>query len=256
MKIIIVMTYYDRQFQLNKTLESIRHTEHDDFEVIIVDDCSKTSPDIAGYNFSIDLYKTKNKRWIDGSPAYNLGILKALEKNPDIIILQSAEAYHVGDIIKYASKVINKNYISFACFNLSKSETFRDHNIKEIVRDFNNHAVNNEDNAWLNHKVIRQMGYHWCSAITTENIVKLNGFDERFSDGYCFEDDELLARIKILGLNVEITDYPFVVHQWHERNYVPANWKHLFNRNRLRFETIQQNNSFIALHHFTPDFEI
>jgi len=256
MRVIIVMTYFEREFQLRKTLSSFNSTKHKDFEVIIVDDGSRESPGIAGYDFPISLYKTKNKKWIDGSPAYNLGIFKALEKKPDVIMLQSAEAYHVGDVIKYVSKVTNKNYISFACFNLSKLETFRDHNIKEIVRDFNNHALNNEDNAWLNHKVIRQMGYHWCSAITPENMVKLNGFDERFSDGYCFEDDELLARIKILGLNVEITDYPFVVHQWHERNYVPENWKHLFNRNRLRFEAIQKNNSFVALHHFTPDFEI
>ena len=146
-KVIIVMTYFERQYQLNKTLESIGHTTHDDFEVIIVDDGSKISPEIAGYEFPISLYKTKNKRWIDGSPAYNLGILKALERNPDIIILQCAETYHVGDIIKYSTRVTDKNYISFACYNLSKEFTFKDHDLSWLLKYRNAPACDNEGDA-------------------------------------------------------------------------------------------------------------
>jgi glycosyltransferase involved in cell wall biosynthesis len=257
MKIVIVMTYFNRQYQLTKTLQSISQTKHRDFEVIIIDDCSEKMPSIANYHFLISVYRTKNKKWIDGSPAYNLGILHAIEENPDIIILQNAETYHVGDVIKYVSDNIkDNNYISFGCYNLSKEFTFKKHDINAIIKNNNVHAVNNDNNAWLNHKTIRQMGYHWCSAITIENLTKLNGFDERFCDGYCFEDDEFLARVKMMGLKVEITDFPFVVHQWHDRNYMPKNWNQLFNLNKKLYNEISVSNNYRAIHKFIPDFNV
>jgi glycosyltransferase involved in cell wall biosynthesis len=255
MKVIIVMTYFERQRQLNQTLKSIK-SEHKDFEVVIVDDCSRVEPAFVMQDFPITLIKMKNKQWIDGSPAYNAGILYTLSKDPDVIILQNAETYHVGDIIKYATTVTDQTYISFACYNLSKETTKKHHDINEVIKQNNNHAVNNEDNAWLNHKTIRQMGYHWCSAITAANIRKLNGFDERFSEGYCFEDDEFLARVKMLGLKVEITSEPFVVHQWHSRSYVPSNWQELYNRNRRLFEQIRDGNNPVAIHNFTENFNV
>jgi glycosyltransferase involved in cell wall biosynthesis len=255
MKVVIVMTYFDRPFQLNRTLKSFSKTKHDDFEVIIVDDCSKIPPEIALYDFPIDLYKTKDKKWIDGSPAYNIGFLHALEKDPDIIIIQNAECFHVGDVIKYSTKITDLNYISFGCYNLSKSWTFKNYDLSWIIANNNGHAVNNENNAWLNHKIIRQMGYHWCSAISVKNMRLLNGFDERFCEGYCFEDDELLARIKILGLDIEITDIPFVVHQWHERSYVPKDWKKYFAINEKLLGKIVVQEDPKAVHKFTPDFE-
>jgi len=254
MKVVIVMTYYDRQYQLQKTLKSFSQTAHDDFEVIIVDDCSPDKPNIGINDFPIEVYRTKDKRWISGAPPYNLGIFHALQKNPDVIIIQNAETYHVGDVISYATTVTNDTYISFGCYNLSKEWTFREHDLSWIVANYNNYAVDNDQNAWLNHKTIRPMGYQWCSAITVDNIRKLNGFDERFSKGYCFEDDELLARIKMLKLNIEITDSPFVVHQWHDRNYVPANWQHLYDMNKLRFEWIRNTCNYRASHSFTPNF--
>jgi glycosyltransferase involved in cell wall biosynthesis len=256
MKVVIVMTYFDRPFQLKRTLNSFLKTKHTDFEVIIVDDCSEIPPEIANYDLSIELYKTKDKRWIDGSPAYNLGISYALEKNPDVIILQNAECYHVGDVISYATKITDPNYISFGCYNLSKSWTFKEYDLSWIIANNNFHAVNNEDNAWLNHKTIRQMGYHWCSAISADNMRKLNGFDERFCNGYCFEDDEFLARVKMLGLNVEITDSPFVVHQWHDRNYVPKNWHELFEINRKLLDQVVRDKNPQAIRKFTENFNV
>jgi glycosyltransferase involved in cell wall biosynthesis len=255
MKIAIVMTYFNRQYQLDQTLRTISKTNQKDIEVIIVDDCSDVAPNIGSSDFPITVYRTENKKWLDGSPAYNLGIFHAIKKKPDIIILQNAETYHVGDVIDYASRVTNDSYISFGCYNLSKGDTFKEHNITEIIKN-NARAVDNEANAWLNHKTIRPMGYHWCSAITTQNMIRLNGFDEGFSDGYCFEDDELLARVRMLGLKVEITDYPFVVHQWHDRNYVPANWSPLYRKNKDQYDRLVAENNHVAKHYITPDFYV
>jgi len=253
MRIAIVMTYFDRQYQLRKTLESFENSAVKDFEVIIVDDCSPDHPVIGNHNFAISVFRTQNKKWIDGSPAYNVGIREAIRNQADIIILQNAETYHVGDVISRALSVRDNTYISFACYNLSRQQTFAKHDIYQVINRSNSHALNNDDDAWLNHRLFRPMAYHWCSAITVRNMIRLNGFDERFADGYCFEDDELLARIRILGLRIEITDHPFVVHQWHERSYVPANWKELFDRNRNRFKTVQRSGNPYAIHRFTPN---
>lgn len=253
MRIIIVMTYLDRQYQLTKTLDSIKRTVHKDFEIIIVDDQSLKHPSIGSYPFPIDVYRTRNKRWIDGSPAYNQGIFEALKRNPDIIILQNAECYHVGDVLSYAERVTDSSYISFACFNLSRAFTFREHDISWLIANYNVPAGDNENNAWLNHKIIRPMGYHWCSAITAKNMRILNGFDERFSDGYWYEDDELLERIKHLGLKIEITNRPFVVHQWHERGYIPQNKNKLIEVNKKLFDIVRESDQVRAIHKFTKD---
>ena len=256
MKIIIVMTFFQRQYQLDVTLHSIVKTAHKDLEIVIVDDCSAMAPLTGMSDIPITVLRTENKQWIDGSPAYNIGIDYALRHGADIIILQNAETYHVGDVVEYASRITDKDYISFACYNLSREFTFRPHDISWLVANRGGHAVDNEKDAWLNHGTIRRMGYHWCSAITAKNMYRLNGFDERMSEGYCFEDDELLARVNMLKLNIEITEHPFVVHQWHDRGYVPGNWQELFKLNQSVCELIRQEQKPFAIHKFTPDFNV
>lgn len=251
--ITVVMTYYNRQYQLDRTLDSFEASVNKEFNVIIVDDCSPEPPVIRDHSFFIKVIRTENKRWIDGSPAYNFGFIEAIKTGSEIILIQNAETYHAGDVLSRSVTVGIDSYISFACFNLSRQETFREHKIQDIINQHNFPAVNNEDNAWLNHKWIRPMGYHWASAIRTENLIRINGFDERLANGYCFEDDELLARVRHSGLKVEITDHPFVVHQYHERAYVPANWKDLFFINGKRFEMIRDSGNPVAIHRFTPD---
>lgn len=256
MKIFIVMTYFQRQYQLDVMLRSIAKTAHRDLEIVIVDDCSNQPPYVGVSDIPITILQTENKRWIDGSPAYNIGIDYALRHGADIIILQNAETYHVGDIVEYASHVTDKDYISFACYNLSHEFTFRPHDITWLVANHGGHAINNEDNAWLNHGTIRRMGYHWCAAITAANMYRLNGFDERMAEGYCFEDDEFLARVVMLGLKIEITERPYVVHQWHDRNYVPGNWHELFKLNQSVCDLIRFEKNPYAYHKFTPDFDV
>ena len=46
-------------------------------------------------------------------------------------------------------------------------------------------------------------------------MIKLNGFDERYATGIAYDDDELIARIKMLGLTTIITEDVSVIHQYH-----------------------------------------
>jgi glycosyltransferase involved in cell wall biosynthesis len=252
-KIVIVMTYFERPEQLKNTLKSIAKTKHDNFEVVIVDDGSIDSP-VNKHLSSLPLtiLRITNKRWTNPEPAYNTGIYYAMLRKPEIVILQNAECYHVGDILSYADKVTNESYISFGCFSLSKQSTFGRHDINELIKNKGGANADGQD-AWYNHPLFRPVGYDFCSAITADNLRKLNGYDERFSQGCGFGDDYLFARIKMMGLNVEITETPFVAHQWHYNTPVPP-YKHgLVIKNQELFLSLVQENNIRAKRIFTYD---
>lgn len=253
MKICIVVTYFQRQFQLNKTLLSIGKSSHKDFEVIIVDDCSPDDIILPDVNFAVTVIKMKDKTWTNPEPAYNTGIIEALKGNPDIVILQNAECYHSGDILTNVQRITSENYISYGCYCLNEETTFKEHNISEIVQSSNIGAVDNFQNAWYNHPVFRPVGYDFCSAITADNLRKLNGYDERFSSGCAYGDDYLIERVKMLELKIEITEYPFVVHQWHYS--VPGHPDHelLCKRNAELLKQLVTENNYRAVHLMTPD---
>ena len=252
-RIAIVATYFQRQEQLNKTLFSIAKSSHKDFEVIIVDDCSPDDIILPEVDFSVTAIKMKDKTWTNPEPAYNTGIIEALKGNPDIIILQNAECYHSGDILSYAQKINSENYISFGCYSLNKETTFSDHNISEVIQANNVRAVDNGQNAWYNHPVHRPVGYDFCSAISADNLRKLNGYDERFSLGCAYGDDYLIERVKMLGLKIEITETPFVVHQWHYSNPYHPDHELLCRRNAELLKQLVPENNYRAEHLFTPN---
>ncbi len=250
MKIAVIISYYNRPRQLINTLKSIEQTNQNDFVIIVVDDNSKIKP-VIETDLPVTLITMSKKYGNDGSPAYNTGLRYALHLSPDIFVIQNAECYHVGDVLTYAASINNRSYISFGTYCSSKLRYLNNAPLEIINRP----AENNDDDAWFNHPRIRPKPYHWCCAITAENIIRLNGFDERFSDGYWYDDDYFLARIRMLGLNIEITESPYVVHQWHDRDYVPENYKDLINRNLNLFQSLMDEGNFRAVHQYTKDLD-
>jgi len=134
-KIVVVMTYYNRELQINETIKSIGKSKHDNYDIVVVDDCSDNDLNYdllkSFISFRSDLYIIKvtkaEKDWNNPVIVYNKGILKALELNPEIIILQNSEGYHFGDILKHANENIDENnYFSYGCFSLSYDLTFQE----------------------------------------------------------------------------------------------------------------------------------
>jgi hypothetical protein len=96
-------------------------------------------------------------------------------------------------------------------------------------------------NGWLNHPEINPKGCHFCCAITKANLDILGGFDQRFADGYCFDDDEFLFRVKkLLKLEFMPPDEAFVIHQWHTVviNEHYGRYLELHHLNRLLLEQV------------------
>jgi len=243
----IVMTHLNRQEQLNKTLESLNQYNPDDFCVIIVDDCSREEIILPQLPFEVTPLKMYDKTWVMGDPAWNRGLHHALLNNPDIIIIQNAECYHNGDILGYAkAHVTEANYISFGCYSQAKGE--------EIGSVINPKGASFDgESAWYNHPEFRPVAYHFCAAISSANMKKINGFDERLCMGVGFDDDYLLHQIRCLGLHVQITADPFVIHQWHEHTKYPVDEASSFHQNEGLFRELCKEGNYRAKHIITPD---
>ena len=242
--IAIVMTYFNRQEQLLRTLESFNQYDPDEFRVVIVDDGSEEDIKLPATKFEVVVLKTYKKTWSQGDPAFNMGIYYALLKYPEIVIIQNAECYHVGEVLSYARRVDSKSYISFGCYSQGEGES-----IGSVINERG--ASFGGDSAWYNHPEYRPSGYHFCSAITAGNLKMLNGFDERFAFGAGYDDDYLLHQIKCLGLEIEITSEPYVIHQWHEQNTV--NKEELYEKNKMIYDELIKENNYRAEHLLTTN---
>ena len=217
-----------------------------DFNVVIVDNNSDTPLKLGPHPFEIHIInltnELKTKSFI---AAHNYGFDYALKNlKPDVVIMQHSEMYHQGDVISYAEKVTDKTYISFGCYSLGVGEE------PETVKMNHRSMTFDGDSAWYNHPVHRPRKTNFCSAITADNLRKLNGFDERFCEGAWFDDDYFLLQIERLGLDIELCIDPFVFHQNH-----PIIWGDsapIFH-NRDLFNVIKNETDYKAQHKYTPD---
>ena len=246
MSIAIVLTYYQRQKQLLKTLESFK--DYKDISVTIIDDNSPDDIILPGLPFDVTILKLNKKKWINPGVTFNIGFYHALLENPESVIIQNAECYHNGDILSYIKDhLTNNNYLSFACYSLGKDEDVTIKNLNQRG------AVYNGDPAWYNHSRYRPEALHFCCAIKTVNLRKLNGFDERFAQGLGYEDNYFIHQVRTLGLKIQIVDDPFVFHQYHyDVKSFNFEWD-LYNRTGNLCSRLKSNKIYRAEHLITPD---
>ena len=232
-KISIVMAYHNRKPQTVTTLNQFQKTYAGkyNFEVIIVDDNSREEEKLHeilnNYSFYINyIIIDKNEKGENINPCvvYNKGFLQC---RGEIIVIQNPECYHVGDIL---SNVLNMNenyYLSFSCYTANSFELTKELlTSSDIIAKINDSSFNQRNHRiyglnWYNHPIYHPTGYHFCSAIHKSKLDLIGGFDTRFAEGYCFDDNEILLTIRHnLKLNVRIIppDNVFVIHQFHEKN--------------------------------------
>lgn len=224
--ISIVMTYYDRHPQLRATLSSFSKYNRDDFEVIIIDDGTPEERDLfCGFNYNMRSIRVLpgQKTWKNPCIAFNKGFRAA---RGDIVIIQNAECLHFGDILTAVREnVVPSNYLVFSAYAIDgpTSSKIQDHAfvsdsvINKYIRPLHKRKGSKSRNGWYTHPTVRPRPYHFVSAMTKANLDELGGFDERYANGYCFDDDEFLTRIKRMRLDIKIfpPTVAFGVHQSH-----------------------------------------
>ena len=238
-KISIVMAYYNRKQQTLNTLDCFERIYKNlyNYEVIIVDDNSNESEQIddyiKNYSYNIKLIKiteTEKDSRINSCEVYNKGFK---ESSGDIIIVQNPECLHLGNILEY---IINNfhydDYLSFPCYNsnnyevnkyiINNLETLNINNIETKTTHFNEDATGPGWPKWYQHPTINNRNLHFCCAIDKEYLQMIGGFSEKYKYGVCYEDDNLLFKIKTkLKLNVisvPLSSNVGVVHLYHGRS--------------------------------------
>jgi GT2 family glycosyltransferase len=230
--ISIVTAYYNRKQLFKRTLESIAKSAVKDFELIAVDDASKEEERLEDlveqFPFMrIIRVEPKDKWYYNSAMPFNMGIAQA---KGDIIVLQNPECLHHLDVLsQFIKEVDQTNYVTATCYSMNKRET------EEWKWEMRNNTI-----CWYNNVFHRPVYFHFCAAMTTENMKKLGGFDERYAMGIAYDDNDLVDRITRLGLKKIISEDIFVYHQWHPKVYDLANPIHkaLYERNaRLHKQT-------------------
>jgi GT2 family glycosyltransferase len=255
--ISIATTYYNRKNQFIKTLKSLQQSEIKNFEMIVVDDASDENQRIEYLQNQFKFLKVfriskDEKKFNNPCIAFNLAFSKC---SGDKIIIQNAECLHYTDILKITIDQLNdNNYLSFSCYSIDQQTTEKINELNDLseIKNYINFLPVRQDvngkNGWYNHGIYRPTGLHFCSAITKKNLKKLNGFDERYAEGSCFDDNEFLYRINLLGLKIDFKNEGICIHQHHENfNYNKPNIHLLENKNcNLYNNTTLKENTYKA----------
>ncbi len=250
--ISIVATYFNRRPQFINTLKSLELSKVKDFEFIAINDGSDEIHDIKDLETQFQFLKTykinKKDKWYQ-NPCIPFNIGFSLSKG-DKIIIQNAECLHYSDILSRTEENLNdSNYLSFANYSIDEDTTKKISKCEKIKEFIDSYPMNdnrfdfygNGVNGWYNHSIYRPCAFHFCSAITRKNLIELNGFDESYANGICYDDNEFLYRINLKGLKIIFEDDFKSIHQYHEKvNYIKDNSTYLEAINRNIFNNITQ----------------
>ncbi len=236
------MSYYNRLLQLEHTLKTFEKSSSKNFEVVVVDDFSNEENSLENLPSKfpsmkikvIDMRKlVKQKTYCNPCVPYNMGFRNAIG---DKIIIQNPECCHVGDLISFVEQnLVDSEYLSFHCWASSRPDL-------KLLHSGQNINIGKEEGKakWYNHQLHRPVAYHFTSAITKKDLSELNGFDESFSMGFNYDDNEFVERIKNKNMNIRFIDSPMVIHQYHGKSYGhPDNPEPTVDNFKLLQETIQ-----------------
>lgn len=269
-KISIVSPYFNRKAVFYNTLRSIKLSVVKDIEYIVVDDASSEDQRLEDLVEEFPFLKVirvdpKDKFYVNPCIPNNMGIAAA---TGDIIVLQSPECFHVGDILAYIyiNMRINK-YLVFSCYSLSKQATEALNTINfnkdataiyfDITTAIGGYSEDScefaagRHNTWFAHSKYRPCIFNFLVALTAEDMKDLGGFNEAFFDGHSYDDTEFADRVMKNCMNVEIVDSPHCLHQYHPSvlSNIP-NFTERLEKNRFLYEQSKLSNEYYTKNSF------
>jgi len=224
MRYSFLLPYYDRSLLLEVTLRSFErfYSNREDWEVVVVEDFKNVkNAELHRQLKEVVEEHDMSVRIVEGfedsfnpSVLFNLG---AKQAQGEFLILSNPECKHTVDILFGLDEEFSYGkdcYVICACRALNEDGTFY---------------------RWYQHSEHRNACYHFCSAISQENFWRIGGFDERFKDGYGYDDDAFRDRVARSGIPFIVRDDLVVEHQWHRR-VRPAGHRRALRRNKELYE--------------------
>lgn len=244
------MAYYNRKIQLINTLQSIVQSSVKDIELILVDDASypeeRVEDLVEEYPFMrIIRVDRKDKWYVNNCMPTNRGIAEA---KGDIIVLQSPECVHIGDVLKYIEEnTTDETFLSISTYAFNQNWVGRlSEMVQNHLRGFPQQRYV-RDIGWYNHPVYHPVYFHFCASLTRKNMELLGGFDERYAMGIARDDVEFIDRIDRLGLRKSIPTEVSVIHQWHSKveHFHEGNYRKRIDRNMVVYNILTCNETSV-----------
>jgi len=242
----IIIPYFDRSVLLHNTLMSYKHwySGRNDLEIVIVQDSKCTNPanlykvinQYQGKGLNIRVVTQEAKDSDGPCILYNRGVR---ESKGRYVILTSPEVYHDSDIIGGLDFIFDEapeRYVVCACQSRLRPKNF--------LKINNFSGLRGKPDRWFQHSRFRPSKYHFCSAIRKDLYLKIGGFDERFSQGFCFDDDDFRDTVIEAGIIIEERDDLLTSHQWHKPREILEKMDR-WNKNKRLYEKKHGKHKFI-----------
>ena len=231
-KFSIIMAYFNRKEQIILTLNQFQrlYAYKYNFEVVIVNDCSdeneKLSDIVNNYSFKIKYIELKDKTWINSVVPLNVAILN-ISHDVDIVIFQNPEIFHCGNIFEHVKNIKEDEYFVYPVFSSPSYEKnnylkqlFKkncDNYLNEFINKIDKrHFENKSSQGWLQHINFNNRQLNFLSAISKSNLDKVGGLCNEMKDGFWYDDDEFLLRIKKVANCISIDSNKLIgIHQRH-----------------------------------------
>ena len=239
--ISLVITTYNRDHLLKLGLESITRQNHENLEVIVVNDGLKGEAEniTKEHNFKYIYTGERNETkpyWRTPGPAINTGVNAATK---EILILSCAEMYHLQyNTLELLTYPLYTNH-NLLCIPKGRDDTTghylnklqtQGHSIQELQR-CNNLRV--------------QLPF--LMAIWKQYFIELGGYDEDMASGMSYDDDDIVDRLIAYGCSYSHTEAE-CVHLYHNRGTPTKRDAGRFDHNKRIYESrkgilIRNNNN-------------
>jgi glycosyltransferase involved in cell wall biosynthesis len=263
MKSSMLLPTYNRKKLLYNTLESYNffYANNQDFEVVIVDDCSNNENRIDNVesdfpHLNIKFIRINQKYGFNPSLAYNVAARNA---SNDILILSSPETLHTFNFLDLCNNFNDfkeNDYYLFSVFCL----THKDHKqflnqdntiedkinfINKIKPQFyenlgcNGYDFNNNMGSWYLHEKFRPSKLNFFTAMSKNLYYEISGFNQAFMRGTGYDDTDFLSRLEPHINNYVWFDDTCAIHVDHDLSaQIPQN------SNVYLFESLQRNQTY------------
>lgn len=212
------MPYHKRAEQLQSTLKSFLflYGGRNDFEVIIAEDW-KNVDDMKEHRELLEVVSLYEKFFpinhifahiLNGCNSASMYNECAKEAQGQYFILTNPEGMHRNNILAGLDEELEKDpdvYVICSSLSVRRSRLSLDEaqTIKGV---------------WYQHSVCRNIQCHFCSCISAKQYNEIGGFDEEYSKGFAFEDDDFRNKIWSANIRIVSRDDLVTLHLHHDKS--------------------------------------